>query len=54
MAAGLVPAGAVEVQMEGGNLAVSVATDGRVVLRGPVEEICEGELAAEFVARLRV
>lgn len=52
VSAGLVPTGPVEVQMEGGSLAVTVSADGRVVLRGPVEEICEGELAQEFILQL--
>ncbi len=52
VSARLVPSGPVEVQMEGGSLAVTVSADGGVVLRGPVEEVYEGELAREFVVQL--
>ena len=47
---GLVPAGPVTVQMEGGVLEVDVDPDWTVRLRGPVEEVCFGELAPGFVA----
>ncbi len=47
---GLVPAGPVTVQMEGGAMEVDVDPDWTVRLRGPVEEVCFGELAPGFVA----
>ena len=48
---GLVPAGPVTVQMEGGAMEVDVDPDWTVRLRGPVEEVCFGELAPGFCAR---
>jgi diaminopimelate epimerase len=54
VSAGLVPLGPVDVRMEGGDLSVTVDEDLGVVLRGPVEEICEGELAEGLLAQLRV
>ena len=48
---GLVPAGPVTVQMEGGAMEVDVDRDWTVRLRGPVEEVCFGELAPGFCAR---
>ena len=50
VSAGLMPSGTVEIRMEGGALAVTVSPNGNVVLRGPVEEICDGELAAELLS----
>jgi len=46
-------AGEVTVEMPGGALMVHVAPDLTVVLRGPVEEVCEGRLTDELVAALR-
>ena len=48
---GLVPAGPVTVQMEGGAMEVDVGPDWTVRLRGPVEEVCFGRLAPGFCAR---
>ncbi len=47
---GRMPAGRIQVRMEGGSMEVEVAPDGSVRLRGPVEEVCIGELAAGFCA----
>ncbi len=46
---GLVPPGSVTVHLEGGDLQVSVTPELEVVLRGPVEEVCEGRLTDAFV-----
>ncbi len=46
--AGLAPRGAVAVRMMGGVVSVEVAPDWSLRLRGPIEEICEGELAQGF------
>ena len=46
--AGLMPCGPVAVRMEGGTLEVDLREDWTVRLRGPVEEVCEGVLAARF------
>jgi diaminopimelate epimerase len=51
---GLVAPGPVDVRMEGGDLGVTVDAGAGVVLRGPVEEVCEGELAEGLLAQLRV
>ncbi len=48
---GLMPPGPAEVLMEGGPVRVEVAEDWSVRLRGPVEEVCSGELAAGFGSR---
>ena len=48
----VVETGSVQVHMEGGNLAVAVAEDGAVTLRGPVEEICDGEVSEALLATL--
>jgi diaminopimelate epimerase len=50
--AGLVPTGAVTVEMEGGALTVQVTEDLRLVLRGPVEEICDGAVSPELLGTL--
>ena len=47
---GLMPPGTATVRMEGGAMEVDVAADWSVRLRGPVEEVCCGELAAGFLA----
>ncbi len=49
---GLVEPGAVEIHMEGGTLRVSVSPERDVVLRGPVEEVCEGALTQAWAATL--
>jgi diaminopimelate epimerase len=49
---GLVEAGEITVHLEGGDLAVTVTPGLDVVLRGPVEEVCEGVLARGFLAVL--
>ena len=51
-ARGLVSPGTVVVQMEGGSLQVSVSPALDVVLRGPVEEVCEGRLTDAFLDAL--
>ena len=45
-------AGRVTVEMEGGSLAVEVATDLSIVMKGPVEEVFTGMLSPDFRARL--
>lgn len=52
VARGLVPAGPVTVHMEGGDLHVTVTPELDVTLRGPVEEVCEGQLTAPFMEAL--
>jgi diaminopimelate epimerase len=49
---GRVPPGEIQVRMEGGTLLVTVTRDLDVVLRGPVQEICTGELTEAFAAWL--
>ena len=44
----LAPRGAVAVRLKGGVASVEVAPDWSLRLRGPIEEICEGELAQGF------
>jgi diaminopimelate epimerase len=46
---GRVAPGEVEVRMEGGTLRVTVSEALEVVLRGPVQEICTGELTEGFL-----
>ncbi|HEX5723848.1 MAG TPA: diaminopimelate epimerase [Longimicrobiaceae bacterium] len=43
----------VEVRMPGGSLYVHVRDDWSLLLRGPVEGVCRGELTAGMLARLR-
>lgn len=50
---GMVDVGTVEVQMEGGGLEAVVGPDLQVVLRGPVEHVCEGHLTGGFLGRLQ-
>ncbi len=45
---GLAPASELAVEMPGGTLRVTVTGELDVVLRGPVEEVCEGTLAEGF------
>lgn len=47
---GLMAPGPATVLMEGGSMEVEIAGDWSVRLRGPVEEVCFGELAAGFLA----
>lgn len=49
---GLVTGREVEVRMPGGTLRVTVREDWSLVLRGPVEGVCHGELTAGMVRRL--
>lgn len=49
---GLLPPGPITIIMEGGTLEVTVTPELDVVLRGPVEEVCEGTLTEEFAATL--
>ncbi|MDE2803911.1 MAG: diaminopimelate epimerase [Gemmatimonadota bacterium] len=46
---GLVPGGRTIVRMEGGNMEVELGGDWSVRLRGPVEEVCTGELTTAFL-----
>ena len=46
---GLMPFGPAIVRMEGGDMEVDLRPDWSIRLRGPVEEVCVGELAAGFV-----
>lgn len=50
--AGLVTPGSVRVIMDGGELTARVGEELDVVLRGPVEEVCTGELTPEAVRGL--
>lgn len=50
---GMLPPGAVRVAMEGGAMEVDVAPDWTVRLRGPVEEVCVGELSAALLSGSR-
>ncbi len=52
VATGRRPPGAYAVEMDGGVFEVEVAADLVVTLRGPVQEICVGELSAGFLAGL--
>lgn len=49
---GLQEPGTVTVEMEGGSLQVDVSPELDVVLRGPVEEVCEGALTPGFLQLL--
>jgi diaminopimelate epimerase len=49
---GRMPPGEIEVRMPGGELTVDVSSTLDVVLRGPVEETCAGELAPRLLAEL--
>jgi diaminopimelate epimerase len=42
----------VTVHMEGGDLDIEVESDMKVIMTGPVEEICIGALSADFVNRM--
>lgn len=49
---GLVTSRDVEVRMPGGTIRISVREDWTVVLRGAVENVCTGDLAADLLRRL--
>jgi diaminopimelate epimerase len=42
----------VTVSMPGGELWITIAADGEIHMRGPVEEICSGDLSPELLGRL--
>ena len=42
----------VTVSMPGGQLAIAIADDGEILMRGPVEEICEGDLSQDLLRRI--
>ena len=42
----------VTVTMPGGQLRIAIAEDGEIRMRGPVEEICSGDLSADLLRRL--
>ena len=42
----------VVVSMPGGRLEISIAEDGELRMRGPVEEVCAGELSPDLLRRL--
>jgi diaminopimelate epimerase len=44
----------VTVSMPGGQLAVTIADDGELRMRGPVEEICAGDVSPDLLRRLGV
>jgi diaminopimelate epimerase len=50
---GLLEPGEITIHLEGGDLGVTVTPGLDVVLRGPVEEVCEGVLTEGFLAALR-
>lgn len=52
VSAGKGATGEITVRMPGGELSVTVSADLDVVLRGPVQECCTGELAPGFLAEL--
>jgi diaminopimelate epimerase len=54
VATGRVEPGPVEVVMEGGSLRVEVSAALDILLRGPVEAVCEGELDAAFFGAMGV
>ena len=43
----------VVVAMPGGDLEISIALDGDIRMRGPVEEIATGDLSPDLLRRLR-
>lgn len=49
---GRLPAGDVVVDMSGGHLTIGVSPELDVLLRGPVQEICEGELTPSLLTEL--
>jgi diaminopimelate epimerase len=42
----------VTVSMPGGQLSIGIAADGEIRMRGPVEEICTGDLSPDLLRRL--
>ena len=44
----------VTVTMPGGQLRITIADDGQIRMRGPVEEICTGDLSPDLLRRLGV
>jgi diaminopimelate epimerase len=44
----------VTVSMPGGQLSIGIAADGEIRMRGPVEEICAGDLSPDLLRRLVV
>ena len=44
----------VTVSMPGGQLRITIADDGEIRMRGPVEEICTGDLSPDLLRRLGV
>jgi len=42
----------VTVSMPGGQLSISIGADGEIRMRGPVEEICTGDLSPDLLRRL--
>jgi diaminopimelate epimerase len=40
--------------MPGGQLQISIAEDGEIRMRGPVEEICTGDLSPDLLRHLGV
>jgi diaminopimelate epimerase len=53
VATGRLEPGPITVEMEGGEMEVTVATDLEVTLRGPVQEVCRGTLLTGFLEFLR-
>ena len=44
---------AVTMTMPGGQLGISIAADGEIRMRGPVEEICSGDLSSDLLRLLK-
>jgi diaminopimelate epimerase len=42
----------VTISMPGGQLRITIAEDGEIRMRGPVEEICTGDLSADLLRRI--
>ncbi len=53
VSSGRLAPGQITVQMPGGVLTVGVTSELDVVLRGPVEEVCDGQLSTAFVEAMR-
>lgn len=53
VATGRLSPGAIQVEMEGGTLDVTVTSELEVTLRGPVQEVCRGTLTPGFLHSLR-
>ena len=51
---GRIDPGEIVVRMPGGEMRVTVDQDRSVVLRGPVEEVCTGELTRAMLAQLEL